>query len=488
MKFVVKLFPEITIKSKPVRQRLVKQLRQNISAVLNREFEDAKVQGFWDKVEVNLKDESFDKAERIAETLQRIPGIANILKVQRYQIDNIDDNFDEIVRLTHEALGEELEGKRFVVRIKRAGQHSFSSHELERYVGGGLLRAGNTAGVDLHKPDVTVQLEVRDSDLYIIEQRYEGLGGFPLGTQDDVLSLMSGGFDSTVASYLTMKRGLKTHFCFFNLGGSAHEIGVKQVALYLWERYGVSHRVKFVAVPFEEVVAEILENVHHSQMGVILKRMMLRAAEKLAEQLGIEALVMGDSVAQVSSQTLANMSVIDKVTDTLVLRPLITMDKQDIISLSAEIGTEEFAKNMPEYCGVISDRPTTRAKIERILEEEENFNFEVLERAVEQRVITKIDEVMSKIQTVAEVDLVNVPAVDDVIIDIRHPDEIEKSPLVLTNNEIKTIAFYELMSKLDLLELDKNYLLYCEKGTMSQLHASHLKGMGYEKVGVYSPQ
>ncbi|KZY32076.1 MULTISPECIES: tRNA uracil 4-sulfurtransferase ThiI [unclassified Oleiphilus] len=487
MKFVVKLFPEITIKSKPVRQRLVKQLRQNISAVLKKEFEDVKVQGFWDKIEVNLNDDSQEKAENLAATLQRIPGIANILRVQRYQIDNIDDNFDEIVEHTHRALGEELKGKRFVVRIKRAGQHSFTSHELERYVGGGLLRAGETAGVDLHNPEVTVMLEVRDSDLYIIEQRYEGLGGYPIGAQDDVLSLMSGGFDSTVASYLTMKRGLKTHFCFFNLGGAAHEIGVKQVALYLWEKYGVSHRVKFVAVPFEEVVAEILKNVHHSQMGVILKRMMLRAAEKVADQMGIEALVMGDSVAQVSSQTLANMSVINKVTDTLVLRPLITMDKQDIISLSAKIGTEEFAKNMPEYCGVISDRPTTRAKMERILEEEDNFDFEVLERAVEQRVSTKIDEVMSRIQTIAEVDLVNVPEVDDVIIDIRHPDEVEKSPLVLTNNEIKNIAFYELMSKLDQLEADQQYLLYCEKGTMSQLHASHLKGMGYEKIGVYAP-
>lgn len=487
MKFVVKLFPEITIKSKPVRQRLVKQLRQNISAVLKKEFEDVKVQGFWDKIEVNLNDDSQEKAENLAATLQRIPGIANILRVQRYQIDNIDDNFDEIVEHTHRALGEELKGKRFVVRIKRAGQHSFTSHELERYVGGGLLRAGETAGVDLHNPEVTAMLEVRDSDLYIIEQRYEGLGGYPIGTQDDVLSLMSGGFDSTVASYLTMKRGLKTHFCFFNLGGAAHEIGVKQVALYLWEKYGVSHRVKFVAVPFEEVVAEILKNVHHSQMGVILKRMMLRAAEKVADQMGIEALVMGDSVAQVSSQTLANMSVINKVTDTLVLRPLITMDKQDIISLSAKIGTEEFAKNMPEYCGVISDRPTARAKMERILEEEDNFDFEVLERAVEQRVSTKIDEVMSRIQTIAEVDLVNVPEVDDVIIDIRHPDEVEKSPLVLTNNEIKNIAFYELMSKLDQLEADQQYLLYCEKGTMSQLHASHLKGMGYEKIGVYAP-
>jgi len=489
MKFVVKLFPEITIKSKPVRRRFVQQLRQNINEVLKREFDNVSVQGFWDKIEVTHADNSMDLAGQIAATLQRIPGIANILRVQNYSIENINDNFDAIVAHTQAVFADQIKGKSFVVRIKRSGNnHNFSSHELERYVGGGLLQHNDTGGVNLHTPDLTVKLEVRDSELYIIEQRYEGLGGYPIGTQDDVLSLISGGFDSTVSSYLTMKRGLKTHFCFFNLGGAAHEIGVKQVSLYLWEKYGISHRVKFVSVPFEDVVAEILKNVHHSQMGVVLKRMMLRAADQVAESLGIQALVMGDSVAQVSSQTLTNMCVIDRVIDTLVLRPLITMDKQDIIRISAKIGTEDFAKNMPEYCGVISDRPTTCAKMGRILEEEEKFDFEVLNQAIEDRVTIRIDDVMTRIQTIAEVDLVAVPDVNDIVIDIRHPDEREKKPLMLTNNTIQEIAFYELMSKVASLEPEKNYLLYCEKGTMSQLHASHLKGMGHENIAVYAPE
>jgi len=488
MKFVIKLFPEITIKSKPVRQRLVRQLRQNISEVLKREYGKIAVQGFWDKVEVRVPDDEIELGHNVAETLQRIPGIANILRVQNYTIENINDNFDHMAELTLQAIGHEIKGKTFVVRIKRAGIHNFKSSELERYIGGGLLQHGEALGVDLHKPDVTVRLEIRDSELYIIEQRYKGLGGFPLGTQDDVLSLISGGFDSTVSSYLTMRRGLKTHFCFFNLGGSAHEIGVKQVSLYLWEKYGISHRVKFVSVPFEEVIAEILKTVHHSQMGVVLKRMMLRAAAEVADSLQIQALVMGDSVAQVSSQTLTNMCVIDSVIDTLVLRPLITMDKQDIISLSTQIGTEDFAKNMPEYCGVISDKPTTCAKKERILAEEANFDFSILEKALYDRRTIKIDQVMDSVQTIADVELVSVPKVDDIIIDIRHQDEREKAPLMLTNNEIQTIPFYELMSKVEKLDLEQNYLLYCDKGTMSQLHASHLKGMGYEHIAVYAPQ
>lgn len=484
MKFVIKLFPEITIKSKPVRQRLVKQLRQNIHTILKREYENVTVQGFWDKIEVSAAEED---GAKVAELLQRIPGIANILQVHKTTIEDIDNNFDEIVRLAADAFAEQLKGKSFVVRIKRAGRHQFTSAELERYVGGGLLRTTEASRVDLHNPEFTVKLEVRDSDLYVISQRYEGLGGYPIGTQEPVLSLISGGFDSTVSSYLTMKRGLKTHFCFFNLGGMAHEIGVKQVSLYLWQRYGISHRVKFVTVPFEEVVAEILKNVHHSQMGVILKRMMMRAASAVAKDLGVQALVTGESVAQVSSQTLTNLSVIDQASDMLTLRPLITMDKLDIIRLSAQIGTEDFAKNMPEYCGVISDRPTTNAKIDRILEEEGKFDFSVLDTALAEAMTIRIDEVLERQVTLAEVEVVSVPHVKDTVVDIRHPDEQEKQPLELTNNEVIHIPFYELSSRQDELNGEQQYLLYCAKGTMSQLHASQLKTLGFENIAVYQP-
>ncbi|MEZ5483121.1 MAG: hypothetical protein R3E73_13495 [Porticoccaceae bacterium] len=200
------------------------------------------------------------------------------------------------------------------------------------------------------------------------------LGGFPLGTQIRVMSLISGGFDSTVSSFLTMKRGLRTHFLFFNLGGRAHEVGVKEVAFYLWNRYSGSHRVRFITVPFEDVVAEILTSVENSQMGVILKRMMLRAGTRIADEMDVAALVTGEAVAQVSSQTLANLAVIDSVTEKLVLRPLITFDKNDIIDIARKIGTEEFAAKIRD-CGVISLNPTTRARPERIAEEEP-FRFQ----------------------------------------------------------------------------------------------------------------
>ena len=141
---------------------------------------------------------------------------------------------------------------------------------------------------------------------------------------------------------------------------------MKEVALYLWMRYGSSHRVRFISVPFEAVVGEIISKVDNAQMGVVLKRMMLRAAGKLATELHLDALVTDEAVAQVSSQTLPNLAVIDSVSEKLVLRPLIMSEKQDIIDLARKIGTEEFSAAIPEYCGVISVNPTTKARLHRI--------------------------------------------------------------------------------------------------------------------------
>lgn len=483
MKFIIKLFPEIIIKSKPVRKRFTQQLRDNVKRLLKPLDAQVVVTREWDRLTV---DSAIDDPAVVAEMssiLRCTPGIAHFLEVAEHPLGD----FEDIFQRTRAAVGHRLAGKTFVVRCKRSGTHDFSSTDVERYVGGGLHQHCETAGVDLHRPALTVRLEIRKDRLYIVQRRHEGLGGFPMGSVDTVMSLISGGFDSTVSSFLTMKRGLRTHFCFFNLGGREHEMGVQEVALYLWQKFSASHRVKFVSVPFEPVVAEILKNVDNAQMGVVLKRMMLRAASRLAAQLEVSALVTGESVAQVSSQTLANLSVIDTVTDTLVLRPLITTDKQDIIRIAAEIGTEQFAANMPEYCGVISVRPTTRAKPERIAAQEANFDFAVLERAIASARMITIDDLADEEFAKADVEVLPVPLPGAAIIDVRHPDEIERRPLRVGQVEVLEIPFYELHSRMAQLDRQRTYQLYCEKGVMSRLHAAHLSEQGLSNIKVYRP-
>lgn len=483
MKFIIKFFPEITIKSKPVRKQFVRQLRDNVRKLVKSVNAPVVVESNWDNMTVHCEGGGEVERQQLIDILSCTPGIAFFLDVVEFAFVDLQDAFEK----TRLLWGKRLVGNTFVVRCKRSGSHEFNSHEAEQYIGGGLNQHCESNGVDLHHPDITVRLEIRGDRLYVINRRHEGLGGFPLGSLDPVLSLVSGGFDSTVSSYLTMKRGMRTHFCFFNLGGRDHEVGVKEVALYLWMKYGASSPVKFVTVSFEEVVSEILQKVDDSQMGVILKRMMLRAGERVAAELKVNALVTGESVAQVSSQTLVNLSVIDKVSNMLVLRPLITADKNDIIKVARDIGTEAFAAAMPEYCGVISVKPTTRARLDRILHEEEKFDFAVLERAIEGAQFTVIDQLAEEMRRSTSVGIVAEPQAQQVVIDVRHPTEEERKPLVLDGTDILKIPFYELHSRFAELDQSRSYLLYCEKGVMSKLHATHLLDQGYNNVKVYRP-
>lgn len=483
MKFIVKLFPEIIIKSKPVRRKFTRQLRDNLRKLLMQLDPAVVIVREWDRISLETHSTDPVVLQGFVTVLCQTPGIAHVIEVAEYPLIDVHDIYEK----TRDALGDNLRGKRFVVRCKRSGEHDFSSGEVERYVGGGLNQHLESAGVDLHNPDVTVRIEIRGQQLYIVNRRIQGLGGYPMGSVDAVMSLISGGFDSTVSSYMTMKRGVRTHFCFFNLGGREHEVGVKEVALYLWLKYGASHRVKFVTVPFEDVVAEILKNVENSQMGVILKRMMLRAASEVAAQLEVPALVTGEAIAQVSSQTLQNLAVIDQVTDTLVLRPLITMDKLDIIKIAAHIGTEDFAANMPEYCGVISVRPTIRARPDKIAAQEGKFDFAVLERAIAAADFINIDQLADEGRAAVDVETLPIPLPGSVILDVRHPDEVDRKPLKLLSGELQAVPFYELHRRFVDLDQTRTYLLYCDKGVMSRLHASHLVEQGFTNVKVYRP-
>lgn len=482
MKFIIKLFPEITIKSQSVRLRFIKILTGNIRNVLKQYDDSLAVVRHWDHIEVRAKDEAQRPA--IVDHLTRIPGIHHILAVEDRAYSDVHNIFEQTLELYRER----IEGKSFCVRVKRRGKHEFSSQDVERYVGGGLNQHVDSARVQLNHPEVTVNLEIENDRLLLVTGRYEGIGGFPIGTQEDVLSLISGGFDSGVSSYMLMRRGCRVHYCFFNLGGAAHEIGVRQVAHYLWNRFGSSHRVRFVAINFEPVVGEILEKVDDGQMGVVLKRMMVRAASQVAERYGVQALVTGEALGQVSSQTLTNLRLIDNASDTLILRPLISHDKEHIINLAREIGTEDFARTMPEYCGVISKSPTVKAVKAKIEAEEQNFDFAILDRVVQEATNVDIREIATQAQEeVVEVETVASFSSNDGVLDIRSIDEQEAKPLALEGVEVKSLPFYKLSTQFGDLDQSKTWLLYCDRGVMSRLQALYLLEQGFSNVKVYRP-
>ena len=181
-------------------------------------------------------------------------------------------------------------------------------------------------------------------------------------------------------------------------------------------------------------------------------------------------------------------AVIDEVSDMLVIRPLSVMDKGQIIDIARAIGTESFAANMPEYCGVISVKPTTRAKRDRVADEEGRFDMAVLDRAIAERREESIDALlMHEDDTPPAVEIHAVPLPGAVIVDIRHPDEIGRKTLQAGSAEVREIPFFELDKTAPSLEPGRQYLLYCDRGVMSRLHAELLKEKGFDNIGVYRP-
>ena len=477
-KFIVKFFPEIMVKGTKAKRQMIDQLFGNLKRIIAKIDESAQSKKFFDKIEIVC---SVNFVTEIRLKLMETPGIEVVQEA--IQIDDMN-TLDDIKVKVNEYMHKEIIGKTFVIRAKRSGSQDFKSTNIEQTVGGYMLANNDTKGVKLKGADVTINIELINSQLNIITHKFRGLSGFPLGSQGDILSLMSGGFDSTIASYLMMKRGVKTHFIFFNLGGTAHEIGVKQVAFYLWNKFGSSHRVTFTTIPFEDVVTEIFNSISESYMGVMLKRLMLMASEKIANYKKIDALVTGESVAQVSSQTLRNLALIDKVTNKLVLRPLATMNKPEIMDMAAVIGTKRFAEAMPEYCGVISKNPVTHGSYDRVEKEASRFNYEVLDKAVENAIETNVDQIVDEINEIGEVEVVSdLSSGEYTIIDIRQGDEC-----IDAKCETIKIPFYNLKNEFKKLSKNKEYLLYCDKGILSQLHAQYLiDSENYKNIRVYRP-
>ena len=475
MRFIIKVSSESFIKSRSVRKWHMKQLGRNIDKVLKEIDPAVKVRPLWDRMEIDCTEESVPACR---ERLRDIPGISHILTVDTFDVP-AESPLEFMAQKCVEYHANSLNGKAFAVRCKREGIHSFKSTDVNKVVGAALLKHSVDSKVKLNQPEVTVDVEILHGRVYFVRDRIPGQRGYPYGTQGKVLSLVSGGFDSSVATYLMMRRGCRVNYLFFNLGGSAHSLGVQQAALFLWQKYGSSHSARFYSVSLDSFVADLMQLPHTTYNGVLLKRAMMKVADDIASRINVEALVTGECLAQVSSQTLANLTVIDKATKFLVARPLMTMDKADIIDIAEDIGSAVFARDMVEYCGVISNKPTVSAALDKVEAIEEEMGDAWFKEAIESIDNTAVGDIVEKLNAKPQVEVIG-ELTGQTVIDIQITDSpLEKAEL--------HIPFHQLNQQYPKLEQDKEYLLYCDKGVMSQLHAAYLHEQGYSNVKVYRP-
>lgn len=482
MRFIIKLFPEIMVKSKSWRERLGRVLLQNVRKVFVSHGFKVRIRFEWDKLVVTFPDTPNTRYSQVVGLLQAIPGIGGILAVEDFPLTTIEAIFDKIKPVFQD----QISGKSFSVRVKRTGKHDFSSTQIERELGGKLKACAENARVQLKKPDVQIKLEIDGETVYWVRETRKGLGGFPIGTQNSVLSLLSGGFDSSVSSYEMIRRGCRVHYCFFNLGSDDHERDVKKVAQHLWQRFGQTHPVKFVTVPFEQMVDEINQNIEASLRGVVLKRMMLRVADNIAQKNNVPALLTGECVGQVASQTLINLNVIDRCSETVVLRPLIGRDKPDIIDTAREIGTLPFAEAMPEYCAAVSQKPSVKVDLNEVIAQESLIDSDLLTRIIDAVRTEDIADLCVQTSKKRIPETCSQLDAQDIILDIR-PDDEHTPCISVPNASVQHMPFYRLRSQFPTLDQSKRYLLYCDRGLMSRMQAQVLLERGFENVAVFKP-
>lgn len=483
MKFIIKPFAEIIIKSKPVRRRYLNFLQVNLNLWLKNLDFKCYAKFYWDRWEVIVNEDISDyEYNNLIKIISRTPWVEVFLEVLEYNFSNFEDILKEAKKIYLSS----IEKKSFCVRVKRFWTHSFSSVDLEKYIWWWLNKSAKWSFVKLKNPDITVSIEIKENKFYLVKNKHYWIWWYPIWTQDKAISLISGWFDSTVSSFSMMKRWVKLDYLFFNLWWKSHELAVKQVSNYLWKNFSSWYKARFITVNFEEVIPHLIKNTNHKYRGIILKRLFLFVADTLAKKSNYYSIVKWDSLWQVSSQTLKNMFVIDKASSTMVLRPLIGFNKQEIIDCSKKIWTYQYASNMPEYCWVISDKPSTWAKLENILKEEENIDFSIIDKAIKNKEILKIDQII-KWDDICHVETVYIPWDGQVIIDLREEQDFNNYPLNLEWIKIINIPFFDINYDFPKLDQSIEYLFYCDKGIVSKTHLEFLLWKWYKNIKLFKP-
>ena len=315
--------------------------------------------------------------DEAVERLGKVFGIAGFSRAAA-----VEKNMDVILKSAEEYLAPQLLSARtFKVEAKRSDKKfPLKSPEICAEVGGYLLRKYPHLAVDVHEPDLVVNVEVRDSYAYIHGKQIKGAGGMPTGSAGKAALLISGGIDSPVAGYMMAKRGLEIcalHFQSPPYTGERAWLKVQTLTEELCEYCGV---IDLFSAAFTEIQVEIKNKCPEELFTVIMRRFMMRVALRLAEKEECGAIITGESLAQVASQTMPAIACTDAVATIPVFRPLIGMDKQEIIEISNKIGTFETSILPYEDCCTVftPKHPKTRPTIEMIEEAEKALDIEAL--------------------------------------------------------------------------------------------------------------
>ncbi|UOQ86297.1 tRNA uracil 4-sulfurtransferase ThiI [Gracilibacillus salinarum] len=365
------------------RKIFTTQLAKNVRKVL-RHFPAIKVDKLRDRMYIVLNGEN---PEPIMEICQKIFGIQNMSLAVKVANDpeRIKEEALQLLRETENV-------QTFKVTTKRSNKEfPIGSQEFNQVLGGHLLVNTDDISVDVHHPDLEITVDIRAEATYLTSRKIPGAGGLPVGSSGKSLLLLSGGIDSPVAGYLTMKRGVQLEAIHFHSPPYTSERAKEKVVDLAEKLASYGHSVKIHVVPFTALQQKIHREIPHGYSMTVMRRMMMRISERVAERNGILSLVTGESLGQVASQTMESMHAINAVTNFPIIRPLVAMDKDEIISISEAIDMYDISIRPFEDCCTVfvPKQPKTKPRLEKVEQFEGNIAFD-----------QDIEEILDTIETI----------------------------------------------------------------------------------------
>lgn len=385
-KIILIKYAELNTKKANINMFL-KQLKKN----LEERLKEYKHSIYFDKGRMFIEEIEDNHYEKVLEIIQKTFGIHEVMC--GYALENTSL---ELLEKTLEEMSTKTEFYSFKIETKRSDKtYPLTSLEISKHLGGIVLKKKNNIKVDVHNPEITFYVEIRQKYAYIYKDTYKGVGGYPVGTLGKGLLMLSGGIDSPVAGYLTMKRGVKIECIYFESPPHTSKEALEKVTslVKILSTYGES--IKLHVIPFTNIQEEIYKKIPHEYMVTIMRRMMYRISAKIAYQNRCKILINGESIGQVASQTITSMNVINEVVKMPVIRPVACFDKLEIIDIAKKIGTYDTSILPYEDCCTIfvPEHPIINPELEKCIEFESKILYEeLINEAIKNEEIIKIPQ------------------------------------------------------------------------------------------------
>ena len=407
--------------------------------------------------------------ERSCAVLKRTFGVGSFSLC----LISLDDTDDSAVESCIQTMIPFLKDKTFRVSCNRIDSPHKSRMTEEREWGARFFP--HAKGVNLKNPEVNVRMEILRGKTHFFLIKKDGPGGLGFSTKERVLVLISGGFDSAVAAWKMMKKGINCDYLFFNMGGVVYERMALEVVKVLNDLWAKNTGARFFSMDFNGVILEIKKKIENPYRQIVLKRLMYRAAEKMVKKERSMGMVTGESIGQVSSQSLTNLCFIQAATHCPVFRPLLNDDKNEIIALAKKISTANLSEKIVELCGISRGQPVVRPKMGKLLQEEKKLEMSPLLASFDHMNRWEVDNITTNDLKAPYLFVEHFPN-DAHIIDCQDSHmfrswHMPKAQHILPERLIENPA---------LLEKGKNHVLYCTYGTKTPYLAELLQSKGRE--------